>query len=154
MSFKNLLKISFFTLLTFFLLNCKEEPKVDLDTENQTVQSEIITDSNEKYNGDFITTVETESTSSGMASITYKFSILNSVVTLDQTTVHEPLNCLGTYKAIEKNDILELFYKGEEEYCKMDEPNFKLKKEGDKFFMQGLGGEAIYNEWIEVKKQL
>ena len=48
MTFKNLSKISFFTLLTFFLLSCKTEPKVDLDGENQTVQTEIIADSNEK----------------------------------------------------------------------------------------------------------
>lgn len=153
MIFKNIAKISLLILLTSFLVYCKAEPKETLIIENSSIQAVNDEDIVQKYNGNFSITVETESTTSGMAIITYRFSISNAIVILDLITVHEPLNCIGAYNATENNNILEIYYKGEEEFCKMDEPNFKLKKVGQKFLMQGLGGEATYNEWIEVKKE-
>lgn len=167
---KYISKILVIAFMVLLLLNCKSEPKKEAllkesvdnivkdsidnivkdSIDNSTVFSKEIL---EKYKGVFSKTIETEATTSGMASITYKFSILDSTVILEQESYHEPLNCLGKYRAIENDNILELYYEGDEAYCKTEEPNFKLKKEGNKFFMKGLGGEGTFNTWIEIKKE-
>lgn len=82
-----------------------------------------------------------------MASLTYNFIISNDEVELKITSYHEPINCDWKYKIIVNNDVLELYYNGETAYCKTKDPNFKLKKEGNEFFIKVLGGEAIFNEW-------
>lgn len=143
--------INLFTGVFIFLFcSCKAELKKEIIDEQH---SKVISNDLLKYLGNFTVTIETEATASGMASITYNFSISDSIVILDKTSYHEPLNCLGNYKAIEEDKILKLYYNGDEEYCKTKEPNFKLKKEGNKFLMSGLGGEATFNEWIEIIKK-
>lgn len=106
-----------------------------------------------KYHGTFSATVETESTTSGMASISYNFSISDDYVILDEVSYHEPISCSGKYKAIEKNNILELFYNESDKKCKTDQSNFKIKKEENKFYVKGLGGEGTFNEWIKLEKK-
>lgn len=96
--------------------------------------------------------METEETTSGTASITYYFNIKNNVTVLTTTTFHEPIVCNGNYKLIEKNNILELYYSGSEKNCKSENANFKIKEQNNKYFITRLGGEATYNEWIELKK--
>jgi hypothetical protein len=111
-----------------------------------------ISNINPKYQGKFSATVETELTTSGMASISYSFSISNNTVRLNEASYHEPISCNGNYRAIENNNILELYYDGNEESCKTDSPNFRIKKEGNKFYMKGLGGEGTFNTWIAIEK--
>lgn len=106
-----------------------------------------------KYHGTFSATVETESTTSGTASITYNFSISDDYIMLEEVSYHEPISCSGKYKAIEKNNILELFYNESEKNCKTDDSNFKIKKEDNKFYIKGLGGEGTFNEWVKLEKK-
>lgn len=136
-------------ILVFFFVNCKSEVKKKTIIEGYKTE---INSNSHKYQGNFTVTVETEATTSGMASLTYNFIISNDEAELKITSYHESINCDGKYKIIEKNDVLELYYKGETDYCKTKEPNFKLKKEGSKFYMKGLGGEGTFNEWIEIKR--
>ncbi|NJM80351.1 MAG: hypothetical protein HC854_13390 [Flavobacterium sp.] len=161
---KNILVI-FFSFFSFF--SCKTESK---DNKSITLKKDSIIDKievkknrllneeknsqiNVKYLGNFTITLETEATTTGMASLTYSFLISKEEAELKIISYHESLNCDGNYNILEKNNTLELYYNGETEYCKTKEPNFKLKKEGNKFFMKGLGGEATFNEWIEVVKK-
>ncbi|MFZ0596473.1 MAG: hypothetical protein WAM46_05780 [Flavobacterium sp.] len=106
-----------------------------------------------KYHGTFSATVETESTTSGMASITYNFSISDDYVILQKVSYHEPIDCSGKYRAFEKNNILELFYNENDKSCKTDKSNFKIKKEENEFYIKGLGGEGTFNEWIKLEKK-
>ena len=134
--------------------NGKKEPvinnkEISNDVDNGAASAGIP----EKYRGVFSKEVETEATTTGMAGITYTFSVSDSTVTLDEITYHEPTSCSGSYRAVEKDGILELYYDGDEEHCEAEGPNFQLKKEGTKFFMKGLGGEGSYHTWIEVKKE-
>lgn len=106
-----------------------------------------------KYHGTFSATVATESTTSGMASISYNFSISEDYVILEEISYHEPISCSGKYKAIEKSNILELFYNESDKRCKTDQSNFKIKKEENNFYVKGLGGEGTFNEWIKLEKK-
>jgi hypothetical protein len=108
---------------------------------------------NKKYQGKFSSTVDTDATTSGNASITYNFTISTNKVLLETSTYHEPISCNGEYKAIEKENILELYYKGNENSCKSLKPSFKIKEEGEKYYIKGTGGEATYNEWIFLNKK-
>lgn len=37
--------------------------------------------------------------------------------------------------------------------CKKSKPNYLIKKEGQEYFIKGVGGEATYNEWVKMKKK-
>ncbi len=99
-----------------FLFSCKthEENKKYTTKEAAT---ENIRSLDSKFQGEFSSTVETEETTSGTASITYHFDIKNDIAVLTTKTYHEPIRCNGNYKAVENNGILELFYAGDEESC-------------------------------------
>lgn len=147
--FKIIIKV-FTSVFIFCAFSCKSELKKEKIADDYKTEK---TANSQKYIGNFSVTIETEATTSGIASITYTFSINGKEVLLEKTTYQEPINCIGKYTAIEKNNILELYYVGDEESCKTEDPNFKLKKEGNKFFMKGLGGEGTFNEWIEIEKK-
>ena len=105
------------------------------------------------FNGRYIVYVETEGTTTGIASITYDFNIKSDKATLITNTYHEPIRCNGDYKLVEKDNVLQLFYNGKESNCKSLEPAFTIKKEGEKYFIKGTGGEGTYNTWIKLKKE-
>ncbi|NHN28144.1 hypothetical protein FIA58_020900 [Flavobacterium jejuense] len=149
MNRKTVIKIFSF-ILVFIFINCKSELKGKTISEDYKRE---INNNSHKYQGSFIVTVKTEATTTGMASITYNFIISNDEAELKITSYHEPINCDGKYKILEKNNHLELYYKGETAYCKTKEPNFKLKKDDKKYFMQGLGGESTFNQWVEIEKK-
>ncbi|MCJ7934536.1 MAG: hypothetical protein MUW56_13125 [Chryseobacterium sp.] len=139
-----------FILFHLFSISCKTHDENKKYIKESTTENVKLFDS--KFQGEFSSTVETEETTSGTASITYHFSIKNDVAILTTTTYHEPIRCNGNYKALENNGILELYYSGDEESCKSKNAKFKIKRENNKFYIQGLGGEATFNEWIELSK--
>lgn len=127
----------------------KEREVKDL---KQNVKKEIPTSINSKYIGTFSIYLETEETMTGMASIDYTFSITNEFIQLKTNTYHQPILCNGTYKAVEKNHILELYYIGKDEFCDTVNPMFFLREEGGELYAKGLGGEGTYHNWIELKR--
>ena len=156
---------AFLHLLCFFILfsSCNNGPagnnssksKSILDEKEQTLS---FTDSNqlipEKYWGQYMVHVETEMTSSGMASITYNFNFEEKGVFLDMNTYHEPIRCEGKYFGVEdtKQNSLELFYKGDDEVCKFEGSRFQIKIKGKNLFAKGLGGEGTFKVWQKLKK--
>lgn len=138
----------FFIVFTFF--SCKNISTKEANTiENKIEKSSEIPS---KYYGNFYAGVETEATTTGMASISYYFTISKKEVYLETNTYHEPIRCNGKYRGKMNNNILELFYIGTEQNCGNDYSNFKIKNEGEKFYIQGLGGEGTFNVWLELKK--
>lgn len=133
----------------------KQEKFANCDDLKTTGEETVLEKPNEiptKFYGDFYVGVETEATTNGMASISYYFSLSEKGADLKTNTYHEPIRCNGKYRGQMNSDILELFYDGNEDNCANDESDFKIKKEGKKLFIQGLGGEGTYSEWIEIKK--
>lgn len=106
-----------------------------------------------RYHGKFSASVQTEATTTGMASITYYFSIADKVIEMETSTYHEPLLCNGKYKTIDKDSILELYFTGKETNCPTNSPMFLLKEENGDIFAQGLGAEGTYRDWIKLKKE-
>lgn len=106
-----------------------------------------------KYNGNFEVSTETEATTTGMASITYYFMINKNGAYLKTNTYHEPIRCNGKYLTKEKNDMLELYYNEKDSACVYDYPNFIIKKINNKYFIQGVGNEAMSIEWVEIEKK-
>lgn len=140
-----------FVILYLFLVSCKtHDEKKNYSIKQSASENAKLLDS--KFQGEFSSTVETEETTSGTASITYHFNIKNNVAVLTTTTYHEPIRCNGNYKVIENNNILELYYSGNEESCKLKNPNFTIKNDNNTYFIKGLGGEATFNEWIKLSK--
>ena len=133
-----------------FLINCNTHG----DNQNSSKQSdqENVKLPGSEFQGEFSSTVETEETTSGTANITYSFVINDTIAVLTTNTYHEPIRCNGNYKIIEKNSILELYYAGNDKNCKSENANFKIKKENNKYFVKGLGGEATINDWIPCSK--
>lgn len=147
----NILKNCIFIIFCLFLITCKTHD----DNKKQNVKnsaSENLELLNSKIQGKFLSKVETEETTDGIASISYYFNIRNNVAVLTTTTFHEPIVCNGNYSIIKKNNVLELYYSGSEKNCKSETANFKIKEQNNKYFITGLGGEATYNEWIELKQ--
>lgn len=108
-------------------------------------------DATENYDGSHSVSVETEATTTGMASISYNFNIKKSTINLSLTTYHESNLCEGKYFAIEKNNLLEVYYFGDQLSCISIDPKFHIKKEGKNFYIKGVGGEATYNQWVIMK---
>ena len=105
------------------------------------------------YIGEFSVHTETEATSTGMASISYYFTIKKNEAFLETNTYHEPIRCNGKYKIIDKADYIDLYYDGEESICKSQYPYFEIKKDNRKFFIKGVGNEFTSTDWQELKKE-
>lgn len=148
----NNLKKWIFIISCLFLITCKTHDDNQKQNLKKSSPKENVKVLNSKIQGKFLSKVETEETTSGTASITYYFNIKNNVAVLTTTTFHEPIVCNGNYSVIEKNNVLELYYSGSEKNCKSENANFIIKNENNNYFIKGLGGEATYNEWIELKK--
>ena len=138
-------------ICAFLLVSCQNYSNTD---HNKTIENQLgkinIPDI---YFGKFSAGVNTEATTTGKASLTYNFVVTKSVVMLSTNSYHEPIRCNGNYNGKLNNHILELYYDGIQQNCKSDDPNFKIKKVGQKFFVQGLGGEGTFNEWVELQKK-
>lgn len=104
----------------------------------------------EKWRGNYSVYVETEATTTGMASIEYFFDIQENYVVVDKNTCHEPINCTGKYIAIENKDILTLYYIDEDYGC--GNAALSIKCENGIYYIFGVGGEGTNREWIELKK--
>lgn len=100
------------------------------------------------YKGSHSVSVETEATTTGMASISYDFTITKTNVSLSLNTYKEPIVCEGKHMGIEKNNQLEIYYWGEELSCVSIDPKFIIKKDKNQLYIKGIGGEATYNKWI------
>lgn len=143
-------------LLTNFLL---EKIIINIDNKEKFIYNEIEEDKNpnlsisNKWYGNYKKNVETEATTTGMASITYDFSINKDGVNVKTNTYHEPIRCNGIYTAEEKEGKLNLYYAGEDETCKSDYPYFIMKIENKKIYAQGLGSINTEGEWLELEKQ-
>lgn len=101
--------------------------------------------------GNYKIHVETEATSTGMAFISYLFKIKGNEAILETNTYHEPVRCNGKYLIKENNNIFELSYNDKEDNC-TSSGVFSMKKEGEKYFIKGVGGEATVQEWLELEK--
>ncbi|WP_449400456.1 hypothetical protein [Chryseobacterium wanjuense] len=86
-----------------------------------------------------------------MANITYNFTISENKILLDKNTYHEPINCEGTYYSFEENEILNVYYLGEDIDCISISPKFYIKISNGKFYIKGIGGEGTSNDWIEME---
>jgi len=106
-----------------------------------------------KYLGKFSVYTETEATTTGMASISYYFTIKKNEAILETNTYHEPIRCNGKYKIIDKADYIELYYDGEETNCKSEYPDFEIKKNKEIFFIKGVGNEAASIDWQKLTKE-
>lgn len=142
-----------FSEKTNVIQNQIEQPDKNDSEHEQNTQQEVTHPIAEKYIGTFSVGVETEATTTGMASIEYTFTITNEFVQLETNTYHEPIRCNGTYKALEKENILELYYTGDEEFCDTENPMFFLKEKKGKLYAQGLGGEGTYHDWIKLERK-
>jgi len=105
------------------------------------------------YQGNFSTFVNTESTSTGMASITYNFKINPQSIVLKENTYHEPIICEGFYNAIKEENILKLYYFGNDMNCVSIEPKFRIKYEKGNYYIKGIGSLSTVDNWIEMKKK-
>ena len=140
-----------FLLILILFLSCKNSPGNKINSSDEKISKNTAIP--EKFHGDLQIGVETEGTTTGMASISYYFSISKQGAILKTNTYHEPIRCNGKYRGKMKNNVLELYYEGSEENCGDENSNFKIKKEGEQFFIQGLGGEGTFNEWIKIDKK-
>ena len=97
--------------------------------------------------GKFSVAVTVEET----AIITYNFSITNESVDLETNTYHAPIRCNGKYSARLDDNILVLNYIGNEKYCETEK--FEIKIEKSEYYIKGVGGEEIVNNWIKLNRQ-
>ncbi|AZI33135.1 hypothetical protein [Kaistella carnis] len=139
-------------LISIFLLNSCHKYNKGHNIKNTKHESSTVIIPKIFY-GEFSAVTNTEETTTGTASISYNFAITKSGAILSTESYHEPIRCNGKYEVKLNVDILELFYAGTEQNCKSDHPTFKIKKSDQNLFVQGLGGEATFNEWIELKQK-
>lgn len=129
-----------------------EETSIKLLIKKESKENEEIK-IDTKYRGKFSIYVETEETISGIASITYNFNITSDTVILETNSYQEPILCNGRYKAIENENILEIYYDSDKKDCKSKKPIFYMKKEKFKYYIKGVGGEGTIKDWLELKKK-
>lgn len=120
--------------------------------EKKILQTSVYKETPSKYLGEFSVSTETEATTTGMASISYYFTIKKNEAILETNTYHEPIRCNGRYKIVDKDSLIELHYSGDESNCSSDYPNFEIKNKGKQYFIKGVGNEAGSIEWVELKK--
>lgn len=110
------------------------------------------TDPSSSLDGTYTISVETEATTTGMASITYDFVIRGQHATMSMITYHAPILCDGNYILKKVNEIWELKYDGEDaaEYCA--DQIFHIKTKNGQVFIKGVGSEATYHNWLPLKK--
>ncbi|MCT2408065.1 hypothetical protein NZD88_10990 [Chryseobacterium antibioticum] len=129
-------------------------PENILSFETSLIQKDLFKDVKSNsllYDGIHSTSVETEATTTGIASISYKFDINKNNVSLSLNTYKENNLCEGKYTALEKDNQIEIYYLGDQLACVSIEPKFIIKKDKNQFYIKGIGGESTYNEWVLMK---
>lgn len=149
---RNIIVLKLFLICGLLLFACKNNNNSNIKDEKQTQRSEI-NEISKDYFGNYSIYTETEATTTGMASITYDFTINKNGAKLETNTYHEPIRCNGKYKIIDKADYIELYYDGEESNCKSEYPDFEIKKDKENFFIKGVGNEATASEWVQMNKK-
>lgn len=129
-------------------------PENILAFETNLIQKKIfrnLKDDLKIYEGQHTASVETEATTTGMASIFYDFIINREDILLSLNTYKEPTICEGNYIGIVNGKQLEVYYLGDQLPCVSINPKFIIKKENSKFYIKGIGGEATNHKWILMK---
>lgn len=129
-------------------------PEDILAFETSLIQKELfknLKNNSSTYDGIHSTSVETEATTTGMASISYKFDIKKSNIVLTLNTYKESNLCEGKYIGIEKDNQLEIYYSGDQLNCVNIDPKFIIKHDKNQFYIKGIGGEATNNKWIMMQ---
>lgn len=104
----------------------------------------------EKFQGKFRAEVDGEVTMNETGHTTYYFTITENQIDLKSEAFRGDFVCEGNYKGIQEDNILELYYDRNDERCIKLEPTYSIKKEGDDFFIKGIGGVARENDWIKM----
>ncbi|MCC9016435.1 hypothetical protein [Flavobacterium lipolyticum] len=107
----------------------------------------------EIYQGNFSATVEEELTTEGTGHSTYNFIISEDKISLKLDSFYGQSIGEGDYKGIEENNVLELYYNGNDDRCIKLDPTYLIKKEENKYFIKGVGGEGTFHEWIKLDKK-
>ena len=141
-------KFIYIYALLFTIIGCNAQNT--LNKKESKLSSNFIS---ANFTGKFTKYIETEETTSGTGSITYNFIINKDKINLTTTTYQEPIMCNGKYKGVEKSNILEIYYDGDEKKCISKKPSFFVKKEKNKYFIKGVGGEGSIGVWLELKKE-
>lgn len=107
----------------------------------------------EKFSGNFEVGIESELTNDGTGHTTYYFTITKNGIVLKSQAFMGNFLCEGNYKGVEKDNVLEIYYNEKDDRCRQSKPNYYIKKEGEKYFIKGVGGEESINEWIKLDKK-
>lgn len=107
----------------------------------------------EKFQGEFEVSTKGELTNEGTGSTTYHFTITTNGIVLKSEAFRGDFLCEGNYTGVENEGILELYYNENDDRCKQSKPNYRIKKDGEKYFIRGVGGEGTYNEWVKIDKK-
>lgn len=156
---KSLKKISFllFCLFITLLFSCFKQKSnnnseiCSVDYKNKVLTQKKIS---KKFQGIFATEILGDETVNGTEIISYNFKVSDTEIILTTETYHSPIYCNGTYRGEEKNNTLYIYYDDENKNCfkTNNNFNFQLKREKNKYYIKGIGGEATYNSWTEIKK--
>ncbi len=122
-----------------------------LKFQTNIIQKEIFKNSSklsDKYNGVHKVTVETSIPSAEIARSKYSFTINQHNVNLSLVTYLEPPICDGKYFANEVNNILEMYYVGDELSCVSVSPKFIIKKENNLFYLKILESREGIKDWL------
>lgn len=129
-------------------------PEDILAFETSLIQKELfenLKNNSSIYDGIHSISVETEATTTGMASISYKFDIKKNNILLSLNTHKESNLCEGKYIGIEKDNHLEVYYSGDQLNCVSIDPKFIIKHDKNQFYIKGIGGESTNSEWIMMQ---
>ena len=107
----------------------------------------------EKFQGKFRAEVDGEVTMNETGHTTYYFTITENQIDLKSEAFRGDFVCEGNYKGIQEDNILELYYDRNDQRCIKLEATYSIKKEGDNFFIKGIGGEVRANDWIKMYKE-
>lgn len=118
------------------------------------IQKDIFRNNNsttKNFDGTHNVVVETSIPSAEIARSKYSFTINQGLVNLSLVTYLEPPICDGKYHAIEVNNVLEVYYAGEELSCFSIEPQFYIKKENNKFYIKSKKNREGVEGWLLMK---
>lgn len=142
-----------FVLIITLSISCKYQNKSKIIgvEEKKSITNDTIV--SKKYWGKYYIYTETEATTTGMASISYYFTINQKGAFLETNTYHEPIKCNGKYKIIDKKSYIELHYDDDDVNCNSEYPYFEIKIINNEFLIKGVGNEATSIEWLELKRK-
>ena len=148
-----------FSKLKINQVNENTQIKISFSYENKILKifafnindSKVITKAVSKnFIGKYTVSMEGDHANHGIEMYNYEINISENEISLHET---DRERCSGRYRGKENNNTLELYYaQDDDERCVRIEARYTIKKEGDQFYIQGVGGEGTYYEWIPLKK--